>query len=119
MKPGMNAWFIVCSLTLAGCASSLDQPAQPSLNAQAAIEAAADALAEAKRLDSVWLVWDAGMPASADAPDLEEILEAARKKQEAGDTAEAIRMAEAVAHFARLGAEQAKRNQAEGTPSLR
>jgi hypothetical protein len=118
MKPGFIAWFIVCSLTLTGCASAPEQPADTP-SAQAAIDAAAKVLAEADSLDSVWVVWDPGMPASADAPTLNEILDAARKKQEAGDIAEATRMAEVVAEFARLGVEQAKRNQTEGIPPLR
>lgn len=117
MKPGLKAWFIVCSLTLAGCASTTVKPVE-SPNAQAAIEVAAAALAEAKSLNAVWVVWDSGMPATADAPDLGEILDVARKKQEAGDTAEAIRMAEKVTYFARMGVEQAKRSQAEGFPTF-
>lgn len=116
MKPSLIAWFIVFSLTLAGCVSNPEQPAKPS-SAQAAIDAAAAALAEAESLDSVWVVWDPGMPASADAPTLSQILEVARKKQESGDIAEAIRMAGVVSEFARLGVEQAKRNQEEGVPT--
>lgn len=118
MKLGLKTWFIVCSLTLAGCASAPDQSDNPP-SAQAAIDAAAKVLAEAESLDSVWVVWDQGMPASGDAPTLNQILEAARKKQESGDIAEATRMAEKVALFARLGVEQAKRNKAEGIPTLR
>lgn len=118
MKPGFKAWLIIGSLTLAGSATAFEQPANPP-NAQAALDAAAEALAEAQRHDAVWAVWDPGMPVSDEAAGLDEILAVAHKKHEAGDVAEATRMAEQVAFFARRGVEQAKRNQASGIPTAR
>lgn len=92
-----------CSTSLVSMeASAQDMAAQ----AQQAIETAESELAAAKSADSVWRLIDKATGSSSQP--IDKLLEAAKKKQEAGEYDEAIRIANRVAEAAILGTEQAE-----------
>jgi len=115
MKPSVKAWcasLIVVAASYAGQAFS----AASAEEVNVAMSAAEASLAEASKLDSVWAIWDKGVLAEEDAPSLDEIMDAAREKQKAGDLDEALRMAKVVDFYAKAGIEQAKVNAQAGKP---
>ena len=118
MKPSVMAWLagamLACALSTATVVA-----ADKAQEAASEISAAETALAEAASLDAVWMIWDKAVPAGEDAPGLEEMLEVAKQKEQAGDLDEALRLAKKVAFFARAGIEQAKVNEQTGVPKLR
>jgi len=75
-------------------------------NAQQAIEKAEKELGEAKAAGSVWQLIDKATGSSS--VSIDKLLAAAKKKQEAGEYDEAIRIANRVADAAMLGVEQAE-----------
>lgn len=95
---------------LLGCSTSqvaVDANAEEKVGlAQQAIEKAEAELAAAKSATSVWQLIDKAT-GSRSQP-LDKLLAAAKKKQEAGEYDEAIRIANRVAEAAMLGVEQAE-----------
>lgn len=118
MKPGAKAWCLSVAISAAlwgGQAFAVDKAKE----VETAMSAAEASLAEATRLDSVWAVWDSGIPADEDAPSLDEILEVAKEKQKSGDLDEAMRLAKMVDYYAQEGIVQARGNAAAGIPEFK
>ncbi len=97
-----------------GCATTQEPPAAEPPAAAAAASPAADAaiaeaekaLAAAKKADGEWQLIDKATGSRS--VSLSELLEAAQKARDAGDTDEAIRIAKRVTNAANLGVEQSK-----------
>lgn len=118
MKLSVMAWLagsaLACALSTANVVA-----ADKAQEVASEISAAEAALAEASKLDAVWAIWDSAVPSGEDAPSLDEILDVAKQKEQAGDLDEAMRLAKLVAFHARAGIEQAQINERAGIPELK
>lgn len=117
MKPSAMAWLATVAVALT-CVVSSASGADKAQDAASAIAAAETVLAEASKAGSEWAIWDKAVPSGDDAPSLEDILDVAKEKQQAGDEDEALRLAELVGFYAQLGVEQAATNARAGTPKF-
>ncbi|MBR03011.1 MAG: hypothetical protein CL394_06765 [Acidiferrobacteraceae bacterium] len=87
----------------------------PLANAASAADAVAQAeqdLSSAKKADALWRLIDAATGGSA--VSLSKLLKVAKKKLEAGDEAEALRLAERISWASQAGITQAKQQQDAG-----
>ena len=83
-------------------------------DAQQAIDKAGKAVAAAQAAGSVWQLID--MATGSSSAPLDKLLGAAKKKQEAGEYDEAVRIANRVADAAMLGVEQAESQMGKAEP---
>lgn len=112
MNKALIALTATALLGLAGCAGmeakqeTKSAPAAAMTDADKAITMAEKELAAAKKAGHEWQLIDKATGGSS--KPLSDLLEAAKKARDKGDSTEAIRIANRVAENARLGQQQAK-----------
>ena len=99
--------------SILGAGSVAAPPAARAMDVEQALAMAEEVLATAKRAGAEWRIVDEATGSTAKS--LSRILKVARKKAEAGETEEAVRLAGRVIESALLGIEQA-RSQADVAP---